>query len=170
MFTSKEERERRSASGKAAYSNYTPEQKQALAERARRQNRDNPRHFHKVYCVDLDITFNTIKEAFAFVGNTGDIINCCVGNQLKAADHFWAYAEDQDRIKFIKDNYLQADNLYTNYTFKPKSVRCVETGIVYPDMTSAAKALGMCGPSHISTACKTGRKSGGYHWEYVKEA
>ena len=161
-------RQRRSESGKLAYARYTSEQKHRLSDRMRECNTGTTRHCHKVHCVDLDKTFETIKEALAFVGNTGDIINCCIGNQLKAANHFWAYAEDTERIQFIKDNYLTAKNIYTNYTFKPKGVKCVETGVVYSDMTTAAKALGMHGPSHISTACKTGRKSGGYHWEYVE--
>ena len=161
-------RQRRSESGKLAYEKYTSEQKRRLAERLRECNTGTARHCHRVYCVDLDKTFETIKEALAFVGNTGDIINCCMGNQLKAANHFWAYAEDTERIQFIKDNYLTAENIYTNYTFKPKSVRCIETGAIYSDMTAAAKALGMHGPSHISIACKTGKKSGGYHWEYVE--
>ena len=162
-------RKRLSESGKLAYEKYTSEQKRRIVERLRECTTDTARHCHRVYCVDLDKTFETIKEALAFVGNTGDIINCCIGNQLKAANHFWAYAEDTERIKFIKDNYLNAENIYTNYTFKPKSVRCIETGAIYSDMTTAAKALGMHGPSHISTACKTGKKSGGYHWEYYTE-
>lgn len=122
---------------------------------------------HKVYCIDLDRIFDSMTEARAFLNNSGDIINCCIGNQLKAGGHFWAYAEDAERIQFIKDNYLRSENIYTNYTFDRKRVRCIETGVIYPDMTSAAKALDMYGPSHISTACKTGRKSGGYHWEYA---
>ena len=160
-------RQQRSESGKAAYSRYTTEQRLNLSKRMREQDRSILRHKHRVYCIDLDQTFETVKEAQIFVGGIGDIVSCCQGNQLKAANHFWAYAEDTERIQFIKDNYLNTDNIYTNYTFKPKSVRCIETGIVYPDMTTAAKALGMHGPSHISTACRTGKKSGGYHWEYV---
>ena len=164
---SKEQLQQRSESGKVAYARYTQEQKAKLAERTRQQSLGNTYHNHKVYCVDLDRTFESVKAALAFINNSGDVINCCIGNQMKAGGHFWAYAEDTERIKFIKENYLTSDNIYTNYTFKPKRVLCVETGIIYSDMTTAAKALGMHGPSHISTACKTGRKSGGYHWEYI---
>jgi hypothetical protein len=166
---SPESQQKRSEGGKLAYANYTAEQKLSLSERMRKRNpNDPPRHKHRVYCVDLDKVFDTIKEAASFVGTTScSISSCCTYAQLKAANHFWAYTEDTERIQFIKDHYLSADNIYTNYTFRPKSVRCVETGVVYSDMTAAAKALGMHGPSHISTACKTGRKSGGYHWEYA---
>ena len=64
---------------------------------------------HKVYCIDLDRIFDSMTEARAFLNNSGDIINCCVGNQLKAGGHFWAYAEDTERIQFIKDNYLRSE-------------------------------------------------------------
>ena len=46
-------------------------------------------------------------------------------------------------------------------------VLCIETGITYPTLTAAAKALGHNAASHICLACKTGGTSGGYHWEYV---
>lgn len=163
-----ESRKLRSASGKEAYEKYTQEQKDKLSARFRQSSLGNSNHAHAVYCVSLDKTFNSIKEASdAVCCATNSIISCCVGAQLKAGNHFWAYAEDTERIQFIKDNYLTANNVYSNYTFNPKSVRCVETGIIYSDITTAAKALGMYCPSHISTACKTGKKSGGYHWEYV---
>lgn len=49
-----------------------------------------------------------------------------------------------------------------------KSVRCVETGIVYPSVKAAGDAAGI-EPTGIS-ACLNGRgrvTAGGYHWEYV---
>ena len=50
-----------------------------------------------------------------------------------------------------------------------KSVRCVETGIVYPTITQAGKALGI-NFRNIS-ACLRGEANrptaGGYHWEFV---
>ena len=46
-------------------------------------------------------------------------------------------------------------------------VICIETAIEYPTITSAAKSVNVS-VSNISKAIKTGRKSGGYHWEYVE--
>lgn len=122
----------------------------------------------KVICVETGIIYDSVSIASQATGVNISSIYSAIKKHSNTPNLHWAYAEDSERIQFIKDRYLAADNIYTNYTFKPKSVRCVETGVVYQDMTAAAKALGMHGPSHISTACKTGRKSGGYHWEYVE--
>lgn len=121
----------------------------------------------KVICVNTDTVYDSVSVASKATGVPTSSIYSAIKKPSNTPKLHWAYAEDTDRIQFIKDNYLTAENVYTNYTFNPKRVRCVETGITYPDMTTAAKALGMHGPSHISTACKTGKKSGGYHWEYV---
>jgi predicted transcriptional regulator len=122
----------------------------------------------KIVCVETGKVYDSVSAAAWNTGVNPSSIYSAIKKPTKAPNLHWAYAEDTERIQFIKDNYLYTNNIYTNYTFKPKSVRCVETGVVYSDMTSAAKALGMHGPSHISTACKTGKKSGGYHWEYVE--
>lgn len=122
----------------------------------------------KVICVETGIIYNSVSSASRATGINTSSIYSALKKPARTLNLHWAYAEDTERIQFIKENYLTTDNIYTNYTFKPKSVRCIETGAIYSDMTTAAKALGMHGPSHISTACKTGRKSGGYHWEYVE--
>lgn len=45
-------------------------------------------------------------------------------------------------------------------------VICVETAIEYPTITAAAETINVS-VSNISIAIKTGKKSGGYHWEYA---
>lgn len=47
-------------------------------------------------------------------------------------------------------------------------VICIETAIEYSTITSAAKSVNVS-VSNISKAIKTGRKAGGYHWEYFIE-
>lgn len=121
----------------------------------------------KVICVETGVIYESVALASKDTGVNTCSIYSALNKPTKAKALHWAYAEDTGRIQFIKDNFLDTKKLCANYTFKPKSIRCVETGVVYPDMTTAAKALGMHGPSHISTACKTGKKSGGYHWEYI---
>lgn len=123
----------------------------------------------KIICINTGTVYDSVTAASKATGVPVSSIYSAIKKPSNTPKLHWAYAEDTERIKFIEDNYLTPDNIYTNYTFKPKSVRCVETGVVYADMTTAAKALGMHGPSHISTACKTGKKSGGYHWEYYTE-
>ena len=45
-------------------------------------------------------------------------------------------------------------------------VRCVETDTVYPTLTAASEAVSV-NVSNIVRACKAGKTSGGYHWEYA---
>lgn len=48
-----------------------------------------------------------------------------------------------------------------------RAVRCVETGIVYPNGYAASEAIGRCKDcvgNCLRGYCKT---SGGYHWEYA---
>ena len=44
------------------------------------------------------------------------------------------------------------------------SVRCIETGVVYPSMTKAAQDVGVT-RCVVSDAVYKGYKAGGYHWE-----
>lgn len=46
------------------------------------------------------------------------------------------------------------------------SVRCIETGIVYPSMAKAAKAVGVT-RCVVSEAIYKGYRAGGYHWEKI---
>ena len=90
---------------------------------------------------------------------------------MKTLTHFKNFVNERNsnnsrKFKQIVLEKFKDDDIVKTH-LKPKSIRCIETGVVYPDMTTAAKALGMHGPSHISTACKTGKKAGGYHWEYA---
>ena len=50
-----------------------------------------------------------------------------------------------------------------------KPVRCIELNTIYPSITEAARCLNLV-PSGISMVCRGKRKrTGGYHWEFVKE-
>jgi group I intron endonuclease len=50
-----------------------------------------------------------------------------------------------------------------------RSVRCVETGVIYPTLAEAARANGLQ-HSKISLCCQGKRHTtGGYHWEYYND-
>lgn len=55
-----------------------------------------------------------------------------------------------------------------DYKAMSKKVMCVETGIIYPSITSIGRELGF-NKGNISSAC-TGRykQAYGYHWKYVE--
>ena len=51
-----------------------------------------------------------------------------------------------------------------------KSVKCVETGVIYKSLTEASKSTGLS-MGDISNVCshrKWFNTAGGYHWEYIK--
>lgn len=50
-----------------------------------------------------------------------------------------------------------------------KTVRCVETGLVYPSISKAARETNINVSSIMRCASGTQKSAGGYHWEYVKE-
>ena len=53
--------------------------------------------------------------------------------------------------------------------WQSKPVRCVETGEIFPSITSAAKSINVCDKA-VSQLLKkpTNRHTaGGYHWEYA---
>ena len=52
---------------------------------------------------------------------------------------------------------------------RPKPVRCIELNTIYPSAAEAARCLNI-DSSLISRVCRgERRRTGGYHWEYVKE-
>ena len=55
------------------------------------------------------------------------------------------------------------------YNIHKKSVRCVETGVIYNNVPEASELLGLS-QSHIHECAKGKRKTcGGYRWEYVSD-
>lgn len=50
-----------------------------------------------------------------------------------------------------------------------KTVRCVETGVVYPSVSHAARGTNINRTSIMRCASGTQKIAGGYHWEYIQE-
>ena len=47
-----------------------------------------------------------------------------------------------------------------------RSIRCMETGIIYEKCSAASSELGFC-KAAVSNAIRKNKKCGGFHWEYV---
>lgn len=66
----------------------------------------------------------------------------------------------------------QYNNTYNNHNMKinakkRKSVKCIETNVIYNSITEAEKQTGY---THISDVCLGTRKTaGGYHWKFVQQ-
>ena len=75
---------------------HTEEHKQKVSEAKKGEN--NPRAI-KVYCVELDMVFNTLTEASKFVGcsqgNISSVLNPNKCNKTAGGYH-WKYAEDRN--------------------------------------------------------------------------
>ena len=64
----------------------------------------------------------------------------------------------------IKTNVNNSDGVGN----KPKKVMCVETKIIYPSISKAAKLTGIHRTNINRAVIKKYLKAGGYHWSYVE--
>lgn len=99
----------------------TDEQKKHL-NRLHAANKGNQYHSKKVYCIDLDLYFDSVNKAIQQLGISGDIAACCRGEQYTAGKHYWAFADDLDRIEFIKDK-LNRGIKKTNFNYHKNNIR-----------------------------------------------
>ena len=92
---------------------------------------------------------------------------CCRMVSERKLAYYRRHPEARRRIAMQVSEYLRspAGRKFVECCSKPKPVRCVETGEVYPSQKAAEDKTGFC---NIHKVC-AGKKSvcGGYHWEYV---
>lgn len=120
-----------------------------------------------VICIELDKTFNSVKEAQEFIG-VGSVCGAIKNNSTCGGYH-WCYANDLDTISklshFKGSQPLNRSERQQNNKCS-KKVLCVETGIVYKSLADVRRKKNLC----ISNALKNSNKiCGGYHWKYVEE-
>ena len=85
-------------------------------------------------------------------------------NDWRIENLAWGTKSDNER-----DHYKNG-GIYRGNCKEPKSVLCVETGIIYRSAYEAYRQTGIR-QSHINACCrnKYGHKSaGGYHWKFVE--
>ena len=92
---------------------------------------------------------------------------CCQMVSERKLAYYRRHPEARSRIAAQMSEYLRSaeGRKFAECCSKPKPVRCVETGEVYPSQCAAEKATGYYG---IHKAC-SGRQQvcGGYHWENI---
>ncbi|MBR3746904.1 MAG: GIY-YIG nuclease family protein [Selenomonadaceae bacterium] len=107
-----------------------------------------------VRCVEMNTVFPSQKEA-AKACNTSEASICNVlhGKQVTAGGLHFEYADG--RPSETRESKIK------------KPVRCVETGIVFPTVAEAAKAVGI--NNRTISAALNGQSftAAGYHWEYA---
>lgn len=70
-----------------------------LSEEHRKKLSENNPNATKVYCVELDMVFNTVTEASKFVGcSKMNISSVLRGRSKTAKGYHWIYAEDKDKL------------------------------------------------------------------------
>ena len=119
---------------------------------------------HKVYCVELDKTFNELKQAGEYVGCDGSNIGaCCRGMRKTAGGYHWVYLEEYE-----KNGIGDIDKNYIPPTSKRK-VYCVELDMTFNSLQEASRQTGDLA-SKICLCCKGERKTTNkHHWRYIEE-
>ena len=106
--------------------------------------------------------YNTITNGYN--SDEGGVVTC----HSKETRQKIAEANKKRIItKEMKENMSKGQRGNNN---RGKTVRCVETGVIYPSAQKAALAIGLSGHSGIAACCrkvKDYKTAGGYHWEYV---
>lgn len=111
-----------------------------------------------VLCVETGAIYPSAGEAARQLGlNISNIFACCQFRQKSAGGMHLCFLED-------KDTFIIQEPKTEN---TPKKVICVETKVIYPSISEAARQLGL-NLSSISQCCTGQRQTtGGYHFEFV---
>ena len=139
---------------------YYQKNKEKIKAQCKQKYIKSPNGYRKqIICIETQEIFNSITEAQNKYGKGID--KCLIGQCKSARGYHWAFVND-----------LQTQELYRQFigsskNNKIKSVRCIETNIIY---SSASEAFKVTGIYHIDACCRGERlKAGGYHWEYLQE-
>ena len=98
----------------------------------------------------------------------------CSGNtkaaaemQVKGRQYYREHPERKAEVSAQMSAYLLSPEgrKFVESDSRPKPVRCVETGKIYPSQRAAERETGFC---NIHKVCSgRNRVCGGYHWEYI---
>ena len=128
-------------------------------------------HGKKIYCVELDMYFDSITEACEYVGcNRNNISAILNGRQKTAKGYHWLYAEDvsQENINKVMSEEKYANNKGKN-NIMAKQIYCVELDMYFDTITEASKYIG-CSISSISMVLRGRSKTAkGMHWLYAED-
>lgn len=114
----------------------------------------------KVYCIELDKTWNTVKEcANELRLNKDSISHCCRGKHKTCGGMRFEYADNKERT--INGN-MNGDN-----NPNAKSVYCMELDRKWETIKECAEDIGVS-PTAISKVCRgLSKTSKGMHFKYI---
>lgn len=126
------------------------------SDKSRKKISENHAGTRKIVCLETKTTYKSIASAARDMGlNRICIQSCCAGDIQATAGYHFVYFEN-----FINYNIPE----YKNNHFK--SVKCLETGVIYNTIKEASIKTNI-NRSSIRMCCKGKyRHAGGFHWEY----
>ena len=120
-----------------------------------------PRNDIKIICLETNIVYSSCAEANRQTNiNKVHIAECVRGekSRVSAGGYHWMSLEDYNKFGPI---FKQTEN-----ELNSKSVKCIETGIVYNSILEASKATGVSRQT-IHRCCEGITKNPKkYHWRY----
>ena len=118
--------------------------------------------FKKVYCIELDKVFNSIKEASEEL-NIYNISDCCRGKAKTSGGYHWMYYED------YLNNPEKAKEIIDKGKGSGKKVYCIELDRTFNSIREASKELGI-NRQGIANACRGILETySNYHWIYYED-
>ena len=115
----------------------------------------------RVLCLETNMVYNTLTEAQNVCG--GGISTVCKNKKGTVGGFNWCYLQDFKNSNLTNKEYI--DWLENNRNIKRKSVKCVETGVLFNSVSDAVRQTGF---TSIPYALKNNKLAGDYHWEYVE--
>lgn len=116
----------------------------------------------RVYCIDDNLWFDSVKEAAKAYGIASNLISaCCLGKHKTCFGKHFTYNLDGSQPKFVGRGAKQNRK-------SERPIICVETDARYSNAADAAAAVGLSDYKWILHSCDNGvSASGGFHWRYA---
>ncbi len=112
-----------------------------------------------VRCVETGEVFPSARLAALSINRSkSGILDCLRGNKLTSGGYHWVYADATENE--FKERW-ERGRLSTS------PVLCVETGVVYPSLREAARAVNGNRKQISDVARGIGQTHRGYHWKYA---
>lgn len=114
--------------------------------------------------------FDSVKDASNSIGQNQLAISNAIRKKFKAGGYWWCYTGDLvDLTQQSMDNkrfQLEEETKNNPQFTQPKQILDETTGIVYPSLVQASRAIGCC-PANISVAIKNNRLAKGHKFKFI---
>lgn len=122
--------------------------------------------------INLNISevFDSVKDASKSIGQNQLAVTCAIRKKFKAGGYWWCYTKDLVDLRpqtiNAKIQQLEYETKYNPKFTSPKQILDETTGIIYPSLVQASRAIGCC-PANISVAIKNNRLAKGHKFKFI---